>query len=150
MRKLVALLLALILTLGMISGALADKPDLSKHLEITWAGHADTTPPAEDGTWYQKHLEEKWNVTIIPQEISHVEMDAWDLFFASGNTADLISQPASRYNMLIDQRLVRPISLEMLYTYAPHWMEKTIEMVGSKEQVEAMLTYDDGNVYCMP
>lgn len=35
MRKLVALLLALILTLGMISGALADEPDLSKHLEIT-------------------------------------------------------------------------------------------------------------------
>lgn len=150
MRKLFALLIALVLTLGMISGALADEPDLSKHLEITWAGHADTTPPAEDGTWYQKHLEEKWNVTIIPQEISHVEMDAWDLFFASGNTADLISQPAGRYNMLIDQGLVRPISLEMLYTYAPHWMEKTIEMVGSKEQVEAMLTYDDGNVYCMP
>ena len=150
MKKLFVLLLALTLTLGMFSCAFAEEPDLSEHLEITWAGHADTTPPAEDGAWYQEYLEEKWNVTIIPQEISHVEMDAWDTFFASGNTCDLISNPGSRYNMLIDQGLVRPISLEMLYTYAPHWMEKVIEMVGSKEQVEQMLTYDDGNVYCMP
>ena len=35
MRKLVALLLALILTLGMISGALADEPDPVSYTHLT-------------------------------------------------------------------------------------------------------------------
>jgi putative aldouronate transport system substrate-binding protein len=150
--KVLSLLLAVLMMTTMMTSAVAESeaPDLSKHLEITWAGHADTTPPAEEGTWFQKYLEEKWNVKITPLNISFSEIEAWDLYFASGNTADYISQPGPRYNTLIDQALVRPISLEMLYKYAPNWMAKTIEMVGSKEAVEQMLTYADGNVYCMP
>ncbi|GHU74354.1 hypothetical protein AGMMS49992_15550 [Clostridia bacterium] len=149
-RSILCLALALMLVLATASFNLGIADETLPYLEITWSGHADTTPPAEDGTWFQKYLEEKWNVKIIPLEISYSEQEAWDLYFAAGNTADYISQPGARYQMLIDQALVRPISFDLLYTYAPVWMEKTIEMVGSKEMTETMLTYDDGEVYAMP
>lgn len=143
----VLLCLALLVTLFTVPAVAEDE---LPYLEITWAGHADTTPPAEEGTPYQKYLEEKWNVKITPLNITHMEQEAWDLYFASGDTADYISNPGARYNMLIDQALVRPIPYEWLETYAPHWMEKTYEMVGSEELTRQMLTYTDGNVYCMP
>lgn len=148
MKKL-SLLLCLALVLTMVAVPAVAEEELP-FLEITWAGHADTTPPAEEGTPFQKYLEEKWNVKITPLMITHMEQEAWDLFFASGDTADYISNPGSRYNMLIDQALVQPISIEMLETYAPNWMAKTYEMVGSEEMTHQMLTYTDGNVYCMP
>lgn len=147
MKKLSLLLcLALLVSMFTVPAVAEELP----HLEITWAGHADTTPPAEDGTPFQKYLEEKWNVTIVPQSITHMEMEAWNLFFASGNTCDYISNPGSGYNMLIDQGLVRPIPYEWLETYAPNWMAKTYAMVGSEELTRQMLTYTDGNVYAMP
>ncbi len=148
MKKL-ALFLALVLALSVFAvntAAVADE----EPMVITWAGHADTTPPAEDGTWFQQYLEEKWNVKIVPLPITHMEQEAWDLYFASGETADYISNPGSRYNMLIDQAIVQPISFEMIETYTPNWIAKTIEMVGDKDLTYQMLTYDDGNVYCLP
>ena len=149
MKKL-SLLLALLLALGCLSGiASADSADMPL-LEITWAGHADTVPPAEEGTWFQKYLEDKWNVKITPLMITHMEQEAWDLYFSSGNTADYISNPGSRYNMLIDQQIVRPISFDMIETYTPNWIAKAIKMVGDKDTTYQMLTYDDGNVYCLP
>ena len=145
MKKL-SVLLVLVLLLPIVAVAEEELP----YLELTWAGHADTVPPAEDGTPYQKYLEEKWNVKITPLSITHMEMEAWDLYFATGETADYISNPGGRYNMLIDQQLVRSIPYEWLETYAPNWMSKVYEMVGSEELTRQMLTYTDGNVYCMP
>lgn len=145
-------LISIVMALTMVAGAglASAEADLSKHLEISWAGHADTTPPAVDGTWMQKYLEEKWNVSFTFPGVSVAELEAWDLFFAAGNNADMIAHPGSRYDTLISQGVVRPISLDMLYTYAPDWMEKVIQMMGSKEVVETILTYSDGNVYAMP
>ena len=128
MKKLSVLLcLVLLATACLTCGAAAEEE--RPLLEITWAGHADTVPPAEDGAPFQRYLEEKWNVRITPLSITHMEQEAWDLYFASGETADYISNPGGRYNMLIDQALVRPIPYEWLETYAPNWMRKTIEMV---------------------
>lgn len=150
MKKLLVLLLAAALTVSLFAPAvMAD--DKQKLLEITWAGHGDTVPPAEDGTRFQKYLEEKWNVKIHPLTITHMEKEAWDLHFASGNTADYISnRGGDAYNTLIQQQLVRPIPYEWLETYAPNWMKKTYDMVGSKELTRKLLTHADGNVYCMP
>ena len=56
MKKLSLLLcLALLVSMFTVPAVAEELP----HLEITWAGHADTTPPAEDGTPFQKYLEEK-------------------------------------------------------------------------------------------
>ena len=38
-----------------------------------------------------------------------MEQEAWDLYFSSGNTADYISNPGSRYNMLIVSKLSRAL-----------------------------------------
>lgn len=78
MKKL-SVLLVLVLLLPIVAVAEEELP----YLELTWAGHADTVPPAEDGTPYQKYLEEKWNVKITPLSITHMEMEAWDLYFAT-------------------------------------------------------------------
>ena len=49
----VLLCLALLVTLFTVPAVAEDE---LPYLEITWAGHADTTPPAEEGTPYQKYL----------------------------------------------------------------------------------------------
>jgi len=87
----------------------------------------------------KKIVEEKYNVEFDKQEIDIFNKDQVNLFFAEGNDVDVIyTVGTTNWRNLVKQGVLRSISEEMLYEFAPNHMEalgKCIDPDIIKEQI---------------
>jgi len=136
-------------TVGNETSSLAAESKFSKHLELTWIVHNPVDNPVEEGTEVQKLIEERFNVTLKIPQINQYDDTQWNLYWASGNTADIINKNVmSTYlNKFADQGLIRPITKDMLYKNAPNWMEIMDELV--PKHALSYVTYKD-KIWAMP
>lgn len=120
----------------------------AEHLTIKWmALNAGGFLP-EMGSDAQKLIEEKFNVTIEPAQVDLFNNEQWSLFWAEGNTADLVTTPGQAGPMyqLVEQGLLRTIDEAWLYEYMPTWMSKVKGNVG-EDVVNAQLKYKGDNYF---
>ncbi len=115
--------------------------EFDEHLEIKWICYNQFDNPVPEGTEIQKLIEEKFNVTLTIPNFDIHNSEQLNLFWAEGNTADRIqTNSGTQYRKLVDQGLLRPITEEMAFEYAPTWMEIVYEMV-DPEIIRAQMTY---------
>lgn len=121
----------------------------AKHLELAWIGHIIGFSPNEN-TEVQKLVEEKFNVTIKPVKMDYQNEEQWNLYWASGNTADYITlwQGMNWLTKLADQGLIREIDFDTIEKNAPALLKK-VESYIPKDTVKKQLAYN-GKIYSMP
>lgn len=119
-------------------------------LDITWIGHGTFDPSINQDTPFEKIIEERFNVNIKVVEIYNLNSEVWNTYWASGNTADYISNPGVDYRLMVQQGLVRSITEDMIRTNMPNWIKKVEELSGDPDLVKAQMYYSDGNVYTVP
>ncbi len=105
--------------------------------------------PAIDGTEVQKIVEERFNVDFDVVEMDIFEPEQFNLYFAQGGEADVICTANTGITELIDQGILREISMDDLYDKMPTWMNKIEELVGDAELVKTLSQYNGKN-YCIP
>ncbi|HHW30559.1 MAG TPA: extracellular solute-binding protein [Clostridiaceae bacterium] len=120
-----------------------------EHLDLIWIGHYAGYSPKED-TEIEQLIEEKFNVTIHPVKMDYTKDEQWNLYWASGNTADSITvyQINNRYERMISQGLIREITEEMLRENMPTWMKKVESM--TDPEILKIKMYYDGKLYGAP
>jgi len=119
-----------------------------KHLEIVYIGTvAPRGVPNPETDDLKEFIEEKFNITIKKVNIDFYNTDQLKLYFAEGNTADVIYTRMGR-SLLADQGLIRPISEESLRTLMPTFIRNIEELVG-EELVKSQLYYK-GKVWGVP
>lgn len=99
-----------------------------------------------DGTEVQKIVEERFNVEFEVISLDIHDSEQYNLYFAQGGEADVMFNVSSE---MIDQGMIREISLDDLYERMPTWMAKIEELVGDAEMVKTLSKYDGKN-YCVP
>lgn len=149
MKNTLKVILALTLILSMMLPMLpvsAEDP-----MEIIWVGFSD---PPEDGGEYQKMLEEKFNVKLIPAQVNAQDVDAINLWIAANNDFDVINLTNGKnmYDTLVENDMVRTFPEEWLYEYMPCWMAKVAEMAGgdASRAVDQVRAEEDGELYAVP
>jgi len=136
MKKFLSILMALIMVLSMTPASLAET------MELTWlSGH----PPLEDGSWGELKFEETFGVDVVIKRADSADEKA--VLFASGDIPDFIEagQLADVAN-LVDQGIVKPITLDMIKANAPEYYEMCIGIDPD------FFTYGvvDGEIYGFP
>ena len=119
-------------------------------MEIIWLAYNQSGYNVEEGTLTQQLIEETFNVKLTIPTIDIFNEESWNLYWASGNTADHI-QTNSMQKYFIDfakQGLIRPITKDALYSYAPDWME-SMEQLMDTDTMMAQISYED-QLWCMP
>lgn len=134
---------------GAVTSSVATENKFSKNLELTWIVHNPFDNPVKEGTEVQKLIEERFNVTIKIPEINQFDDDQWNLYWASGNTADVITKNGmgAYLQKFADQGLIRPITKDMLYKNAPNWMKTVDDLV--PQNALKYVTYKD-EIWAMP
>ena len=118
-------------------------------LKITIITYNQVGYPAVDGTEVQKIVEERFNVDFDVIEMDIFEPEEFNLYFAQGGEADVICTANTGITELIDQGILREISINDLYEKMPTWMAKIEELVGDAELVKTLSQYNGKN-YCIP
>ncbi|NLC67819.1 MAG: hypothetical protein GX754_03320, partial [Clostridiaceae bacterium] len=131
------------------SGGQSDSP-FSKKLQLSWVVYNIKDMKPIQGTPGQKLIEERYNVELKIHDLNVHNEEEWTLFWASGNTADhIISNNMNRYiYKFADHDIIRPVSKEMLYSYAPDWMKAVTDLFG-EDVVFPQITYK-GEVWALP
>jgi len=120
-RKRLAMALALLMTAGWAFAEGQTENDrlsftTDDHMTISWGGL--TSELTEEGNPVQRHLEEKFNVTIVTAGVSRSDEEAKQLFMSSGE------YPEAFYTWIdmVDwyhKGAFRTIPRDMIETYAP-------------------------------
>ena len=119
LRKSLAIALGLLLLAGWaFAEGQTDRLSLTtdEHMTISWGGL--TSDMAEEANPVQKHIEEKFNVTLVTKGVSRSDEEAKQLFMSSGE------YPEAFYTWIdmVDwyhKGAFRNIPREMIETYAP-------------------------------
>lgn len=144
-----AIVLALLVSLSSFYTAFAEENLYGEHLEITWMGYTGNQgAPIPQDDRIKPYIEEKFNVTITKAEVDWTSKEAVTLYFAEGNTADVMFIRQLQRDQLVDEQLIRSFDEELLYEYMPDWMA-LVEGVVGKEVVQQQLYYD-GEVWGVP
>jgi putative aldouronate transport system substrate-binding protein len=121
--------------------------DMSIKYEISWLG-ASSNATASDGTWIQKMLEEKFNVTIKPifmDETNYVQKK--QLLMAGGDIPDLIwNGDPLELQQQADQGFLLEMPYDQLKKLAPAWFE----VITKYSPNEWLLSYVGGKNYGIP
>ena len=127
----------------------SQEPVVEEPLDITWLGLNPNGVPMAENTVTELYLEEKFNVNLTAPNVDQFNNEQWNLYWASGNTADLIcSLSLSRTTTLMDQELIRPVTSEMVEGYLPTWMAMVRSII-DPEVIEKQITFD-GDIYLIP
>lgn len=129
----------------------ATQPTTAQPMELTWIGFFNGAVPVVDNTPVQKLIEEKFNVKLTLPKVDIYSQEQWNLYWASGNTADLITSVDfvdGVWKKLVDQNLVRPITEDMIRQNMPVYIQKT-ESIFDPSIVKSQLYYKD-KVYGIP
>lgn len=120
-RKRLAMALALLMTAGWAFAEGQTENDrlsftTDDHMTISWGGL--TSELTEEGNPVQRHLEEKFNVTIVTAGVSRSDEEAKQLFMSSGE------YPEAFYTWIdmvdwFHKGAFRTIPRDMIETYAP-------------------------------
>lgn len=102
-----------------------------------------------NGTKTQKLLEERFNVKFEVLPVDASQPEKFNLYWAQGETADVVMAFGGSYTALVDQGLFREISTEQLYKNMPVWMQKIESLVGDPELVKTLIQYK-GKLYSIP
>ena len=92
-------------------------------------------------------LEEKWNVTIVPDQVTN-DQEAVNLRIASGDIPELIwTVPFANYREYVDQGILAEIPVDTIKEYAPKYYDWVIQNLG-----ESAFSYVDvdGKNYALP
>ena len=140
MKKTLSVILSLVLALTMLSAvAFAEE----EPMEISWLA---ALAPLEDNSWGETTFNETFNVKV---DIKRAESDdERAVLFASGDIPDYINN-TNNLNVvagLVDQGIIRPITLEMIQENMPEYYEMCIA------QDPNFFTYGivDGEIYAVP
>ena len=127
----------------------SEEPAMEERLDITWLGINPNGVPMTENSPTELYLEEKFNVNLTAPNVDQFNGEQWNLFWASGNSADLICSLAlNRTTTLIDQKLIRPISSEMIETYLPTWMSMVRSII-DPDVITKQITFGD-DIYLVP
>lgn len=117
MKKFVSLLLilALMLSAQVFVASAEEEPATEEPMVITWLG---ASPPLTDDTWGEQAFEEAFGVDV--QIVRAETAEEQTVLFASGEVPDFIlAGSVSRLADLVDQDIVRPVTLEMIEENMP-------------------------------
>jgi putative aldouronate transport system substrate-binding protein len=137
-------------TAGTTTATTAAPGLFDEKLTITWMVYNQFDNPVPEGSVNQKLIEEMFNVELIIPQLDVHNQEQWTVYWASGNTADRIQSNNMNnfFHRFAEQGLIRPISEDMLYTYAPNFME-LVEALVPKDLVIPQITFND-EVWLMP
>lgn len=116
-------------------------------MTITWAPFVERNYRATDDNEILQLIEERFDVIIEPVDYSIQDEEQVQLRLAEGRMPDFF-QDFGYWQTLIDQRLVRPVSEEMLRSNMPATVAKLEELLGADEFQKQL--YIDGEVWGVP
>lgn len=173
MKKLLALILAVVMVLSLMACGTKPEPvateppastpaattpatpeEPAEPLQIKWVLFNQPSAPfsADVESEILAYIEEKYNVDIIPETVDIHDTETLGLYFAGGGDPDVITaswQVYSMYDDLIDEGILRSIPEGYLETYMPDWMANCAEAM-SVEAMYDQITYTDGQQYIVP
>ena len=138
MKKFLSLVLAMLLVLSMVGGALAEEK-----MTIKWLA---ALAPLEDDSWGEKAFEETFGVDV---QIKRAESeDERAVIYASGDIPDYINMGNSLNAVanLVDQGILRPVTLDMIKENMPEYYAMCTALDPD------FFTYGmvDGEIYAVP
>lgn len=169
MKKVLAFILALVLVLGCLTACggqtqepTTEKPTSEKtNTEDTPAAEATDapltiriakmTPYAE--TEVELELEAQYNVAFETEEVETSDLEAANLYWATGNNPDVFLNRGVDVAQLYRQGSLRSFPVEWLDEYAPDYMKTVYEFMGNgdlekgKEMTLAQIMVDGECVY---
>ena len=152
MKKFIALLLssAMLLSLTYSLTAFAEaNTEYPEHLDLIWMGYTGNEgDPIPEDDRIKSILEEKFNVTITKAQVDWANREEMVLYFASGNTVDVMMSRQLERDTLVEEGLIRSIPEDLLYKYMPDWMNHVTTMVG--EEVVKQQMYYNGEIWGVP
>ncbi len=119
----------------------AESP-FAETLELTWMGYTGSKGdpvPADDRI--KPIIEERFNVKIKKAEVDWTDKEKIVLYFASGNTADVMFIRQLDRNALVNQGLIRSFDANLLNEHMPTWMSY-LKRVVDPEIIEQQLYYN--------
>ena len=132
-----------------MTAEVSEEPVNEEPMDITWLGLNPKGVPIAENTVTELYLEEKFNVNLTAPNVDQFNDEQWNLFWASGNSADLVCSLAlNRTTNLIDQQLIRTISSEMLETNLSTWMSMVRSII-DPEVIAKQIAFD-GDIYLVP
>lgn len=96
----------------------ADNP-YADAVKLKWLGFNEQGYLPKDGTRIQKELEDRFNVEIENVKVDIYNLEQVNVYFASGESADVIMHNASRIDQMVDSGVIRDVPFEWLEQYAP-------------------------------
>lgn len=113
-------------------------------LDITWIVYNQFDNPVPEGSVNELLIEEMFNVELTVPQLDVHNQEQWTVYWASGNTADRIqsNNMSNFFTRFAEQGLIRPITEEMLYAYAPDYMDLMEELV-PKDLIIPQITFQD-------
>ncbi len=128
----------------------ADPGSMEETLDITWLGWNINNIAPVQGNSTQQYLEEKYNVRLTVANVDQFNDESWNLYWASGNTADyiILNGTEKRLFPLLNQNLLREVPEELMETYLPTWLSMTRSLVA--KETELLQCSKDGKRYVVP
>lgn len=164
-RRIVAILLALLLSLGAVSamGAeekLEDYPwaasiaakkdenlvDMDKNLDITWWGLNIGGILPKDNTIMEQLVEQRFNITVTNVKVDYTNKEQVSLLQSLGTHYDVCTY-AYNFAELAEQGIIREVDPELIRTYAPT-ITKYLEETAGEDWVK--LCEYDGKYWGIP
>ncbi|WP_127585632.1 hypothetical protein [Paenibacillus koleovorans] len=118
-----------------------------KPVSLKWLGFNVQGILAKNGSVLQKKMETDYNVKIENVQVDHYNQDQTNVFLASGESADWMFLQGEA-GKIIASGAVRPITIDMLQTYAPKLL-KSLDDLATREIWTRHLTVDS-KLYGLP
>lgn len=146
-NRIVALVLSLVLVLGCFT-AVAGAEGETVHATALLYTSPGFTPAAESYGVDLIREEFGLDLEVLPVDVATTE--SWNIFFASGETADIIiPYGLTEALAIVDEDCCRPIDFEVLKENTPRLMSLLTTLYGGDEGIKSALNYRD-EVWCVP
>ena len=146
MKRYIALLLAVCMTLTMGVSLAQEDRNFDETLEIKWVGMNDPNEYPVDDSRIAKIYEEEYNIDIKNVQVDIRNTEQLNLQLTTGLEFDIFTYSGQSVDDMLNCDVIRSIAMEYLETYAPD----IVKMLDEADERWRSLVTMDGEIWAIP